>query len=381
MLYETKMLGEVCEIIGGGTPSRDIPDYFTGDVPWATPTDVTALHGEKFITDTKEHITQRAIDDSATRLVPAGSVLMTSRATIGYTVINKRPMCTNQGFANFIPNKDVDSLYLAYYLEFIRDILIQRASGTTFKEISKSELRKIPIPLPSIEKQKKIGMNLKRITDCINKNREGQILSNAYPLSLFHKMFGNTETNPKHLPLKKLGEICSIKMGQSPPSSTYNTTGDGLPFFQGKADFGKVYPKTRIWCTEPSKIAEKDSILMSVRAPVGPTNIAKEKCCIGRGLVAIKPTPTVTTWYTLYSLRVMEPDIATKGSGSTFTAINKVQVSDIDILLPPIGKQKEFDNKITSFEKARVVQHKSRELLGLLFASLSNKYFNIEGGY
>lgn len=381
MLYETKMLGEVCEIIGGGTPSRDIPDYFTGDVPWATPTDVTALHGEKFITDTKEHITQRAIDNSATRLVPAGSVLMTSRATIGYTVINKRPMCTNQGFANFIPNKDVDSLYLAYYLEFIRDILIQRASGTTFKEISKSELRKIPIPLPSIEKQKKIGMNLKRITDCINKNREGQILSNAYPLSLFHKMFGNTETNPKHLPLKKLGEICSIKMGQSPPSSTYNTTGDGLPFFQGKADFGKVYPKTRIWCTEPSKIAEKDSILMSVRAPVGPTNIAKEKCCIGRGLVAIKPTPTVTTWYTLYSLRVMEPDIATKGSGSTFTAINKVQVSDIDILLPPIGKQKEFDNKITSFEKARVVQHKSRELLGLLFASLSNKYFNIEGGY
>lgn len=381
MLYETKMLGEVCEIIGGGTPSRDIPDYFTGDVPWATPTDVTALHGEKFITDTKEHITQRAIDNSATRLVPAGSVLMTSRATIGYTVINKRPMCTNQGFANFIPDKDVDNLYLAYYLEFIRDILIQRASGTTFKEISKSELRKIPIPLPSIEKQKKIGMNLKRITDCINKNREGQILSNAYPLSLFHKMFGNTETNPKHLPLKKLGEICSIKMGQSPPSSTYNTTGDGLPFFQGKADFGKVYPKTRIWCTEPSKIAEKDSILMSVRAPVGPTNIAKEKCCIGRGLVAIKPTPTVTTWYTLYSLRVMEPDIATKGSGSTFTAINKVQVSDIDILLPPIGKQKEFDNKITSFEKARVVQHKSRELLGLLFASLSNKYFNIEGGY
>lgn len=381
MLYKIKMLGEVCDIVGGGTPSRNVPDYFTGDIPWATPTDITALHGEKFIVDTKEHITQKAIDDSSTRLVPAGSVLMTSRATIGYTAINRKSMCTNQGFASFIPGRNVDSLYLAYYLEFIRDVLIQRASGTTFKEISKSELRKMPIPLPSIEKQKKIGMNLKRITDCVNKNREGQSLSNAYPLSLFHKMFGNTETNPKCLPLKKLGEVCSINMGQSPPSSTYNTTEDGLPFFQGKADFGKVYPETRIWCNKPSKIAEKDSILMSVRAPVGPTNIAKEKCCIGRGLVAIKPTPAVTTWYILYALRTIEPDIAMKGSGSTFTAINKVQVSDIDILLPSIGKQKEFDNKITSFERTRVAQHKSRELFDSLFASLSNRYFNIEGGY
>ena len=86
-----------------------------------------------------------------------------------------------------------------------------------------------------------------------------------------------------------LGNICKITMGQSPDSSTYNTTNIGLPFYQGNADFGELYPKTRIWCSEPQKIAEPENILLSVRAPIGALNIAKEKCCIGRGLAAITP--------------------------------------------------------------------------------------------
>src|ERR1700694_2575338 len=85
-----------------------------------------------------------------------------------------------------------------------------------------------------------------------------------------------------------LSEACMVLMGQSPPGTSYNTSGDGLPFFQGKTDFGDMFPRVRVFCTQPSRIAEHGDILMSVRAPVGPTNLAKEKCCIGRGLAALR---------------------------------------------------------------------------------------------
>ena len=85
---------------------------------------------------------------------------------------------------------------------------------------------------------------------------------------------------PEDWQVVRLGEVAQIEMGQSPPSITYNSEGIGLPFFQGKADFGDIYPITRKWCSSPNKIAEKDDILLSVRAPIGDVNIATQRCCI-----------------------------------------------------------------------------------------------------
>src|SRR5680860_802479 len=87
----------------------------------------------------------------------------------------------------------------------------------------------------------------------------------------------------------RLDEVAHVEMGQSPPSSSYNEDREGLPFFQGKAEFGALYPEPKKWCTDPKKLASKDDVLISVRAPVGPTNLAPEKCCIGRGLAALSP--------------------------------------------------------------------------------------------
>ena len=89
----------------------------------------------------------------------------------------------------------------------------------------------------------------------------------------------------------RINEMAYIEMGQSPKSIYYNQSKDGLPFYQGKADFGKIYPSPRYWCSQPKKIALPNDILISVRAPIGPTNVASEKCCIGRGLDIIRPYP------------------------------------------------------------------------------------------
>lgn len=139
--------------------------------------------------------------------------------------------------------------------------------------------------------------------------------------------------------VKKLKECCTIIAGQSPESKYYNSNGDGLPFFQGKADFGELYPSIRVYCSQPTKIAEKDDILLSVRAPVGPTNLAPCKVCIGRGLTAIRPSEVLLTRYVLLFFRYFEAQLASKGTGTTFKAITQDVVKNLEIPIPPLPEQ------------------------------------------
>ncbi|WP_305074899.1 restriction endonuclease subunit S [Propionivibrio sp.] len=125
-----------------------------------------------------------------------------------------------------------------------------------------------------------------------------------------------------------LSSVARLNMGQSPESSTYNETGEGLPFFQGKTDFGLRHPQARQYCVAPKKIAEKGDILISVRAPVGPVNIASETCCIGRGLGAIRAYG-VDQFFLYFELQYLQPTIEALGSGAIFKAINKNQLADV----------------------------------------------------
>lgn len=141
-------------------------------------------------------------------------------------------------------------------------------------------------------------------------------------------------------------------MGQSPPSSSYRDTQIGMPFFQGKAEFGQDYPTARKYCIDPKKIADKGDILISVRAPVGPTNIAPFECCIGRGLAAIKPYKGVQINFIRYYLRLQEREIASLGTGSTFSSISKTQLEKVRVPVPPEAEQVRIVKKLdTIFEQ------------------------------
>lgn len=137
-------------------------------------------------------------------------------------------------------------------------------------------------------------------------------------------------------------------MGQSPPSNTYNLNGVGLPFFQGKAEFGELHPVAKKYCTSPNRIAVKDDILISVRAPVGPTNLADRECCIGRGLAAIRCTKRIIPKYLLYAIRNVETDIAAsvQEQGGGFTAIKREQLENIEIPVPPLPEQRRIVKRI-----------------------------------
>ena len=143
--------------------------------------------------------------------------------------------------------------------------------------------------------------------------------------------------------MARLEEICTINMGQSPDSSTYNEDGNGLPFFQGNADFGEIYPAVRMWCSEPTKIAREKDILISVRAPIGALNIANCECCIGRGLAALTVNEDICAQeYLWHALSGKVDELNSKGTGSTFKAINKKTLSETEIPLPPIDEQRKI---------------------------------------
>jgi len=150
-----------------------------------------------------------------------------------------------------------------------------------------------------------------------------------------------------------LTEVADIVMGQSPPGVTYNTGGKGLPFFQGKSEFGVDHPTVRKWCTAPSRIAEPGDILMSVRAPVGPTNVADQLCAVGRGLAAIRVRPGVPANLVRHAIKLQEDEIASWGTGTTFTAISKHHFDEIRIPLPPKELRNDLAERLDQIVRLR----------------------------
>jgi type I restriction enzyme S subunit len=165
-------LGEIVNVSGGGTPSTSNPKYWGGNIPWLTPAEVVGLNGNRFIDKTERYITEEGLKNSSAKVMPANSLLLTSRATIGEVVINKVPMATNQGFINIEP-KEVDLIFLFYWLKNNRKFLNQMAIGSTFNELSKSVFKKIDILIPEdINEQKRIAEILSAFDEKIEANNK-----------------------------------------------------------------------------------------------------------------------------------------------------------------------------------------------------------------
>ncbi len=160
----------------------------------------------------------------------------------------------------------------------------------------------------------------------------------------------NAEEKPFVLPdgweWERLGNLVYLEMGQSPLSKFYNQNKKGLPFFQGKADFGSQYPTPRYWCTQPHKHAYPNDVLLSVRAPVGPTNIVNIECCIGRGLAALRPLKGTPTNFIDSLLKGFRTNLESFAVGTTFVAVSKSDVENLIITVPPLAEQHRIVAKV-----------------------------------
>lgn len=167
--WQKVTLADLAKIVGGTTPKRNVEKYWeNGEICWATPTDITALPKSCYeLHDTKEKISTSAVEEGGAKILPKDTVLMTSRATIGYVAIARAEMATNQGFANFLPSSSYVPKFLCYFLESRRAELIANSGGSTFKEISKASLKRLFVLLPPLAEQQRIAEILTSVDDSI----------------------------------------------------------------------------------------------------------------------------------------------------------------------------------------------------------------------
>ncbi|WP_247919503.1 restriction endonuclease subunit S [Streptococcus parasanguinis] len=280
--------------------------------------------------------------------------------------------------------------YLLYTLmsEYVQ-VQIRRINqtGSIVSNLNISSLKKLKIPLHNFEEQRKIANILSAIDDKIQINNQINQELEAMAKTLYDYWFvqfdfpdqngkpykssgGKLVYNqdlkreiPEGWGVEKLGDIANITMGQSPKGTSYNEVGEGMLFFQGSTDFGWRFPVVRQYTTEPSRIAEEDDILLSVRAPVGTLNIADTRCCIGRGLAAINSKVGVNS----YIFNVMQDfkklfDMR-NSVGTTFGSITKDDLYSLQLVYPPNELLMKFDQSVKSFD--REIKNRSRQNQGL----------------
>ena len=180
--------------------------------------------------------------------------------------------------------------------------------------------------------------------------REYHLTNELY--DLFPSDFENSSLGPTPTgwQVKPLSNIATLTMGQSPAGTTYNESGEGLPFYQGRTDFEFRFPKKRVYCSAPTRIAEKGDVLISVRAPVGDLNMANERCCIGRGVASIRPNTPNNSFLYYAMLNIQKKFDVFNTEGTVFGSINRKDLSSLAILTPSEDVRREFDAIVTSFD-------------------------------
>lgn len=285
---------------------------------------------------------------------------------VAYRVSGK---CWINNHAHVLQSKkeimDVD--FLGYQLMFYD--VTPYITGSTRAKLNKSDASKIAVLVPPLKIQQKIVERL----DAIRKAQE----LNDLQISKIQELFGSVVSNSilnKDFPTKGLGDIAEIISGQSPRSINYNKNGDGWPLYQGKRDFGSMFTADpEVWTTEKTKMVKRFDILISVRAPVGPVNLANCEMNIGRGLAAIRPWEDVDYMFLFYFLQAQEENIAKLGSGSTFQSINRNELQNLKIPIPPIKEQQKIVEKLNAVQDYKKSLLKQKDLLKELFDSVLNK--------
>jgi type I restriction enzyme S subunit len=382
--WEALSIGDIALVASGGSaPQGD--HYFGGNNPF-----IRVQHVEREIDRiTKWHlINDKAVHDYGLSLFPKGTIVFPKSGASVY--LEKRAVLPVDAYivshlCALSPKTDiVDGSFLFNVLRYIRFAEL-KAEG--YPTLNLSEIKATKVPLPPLLEQKAIARVLSTIQKAIEARDKiiaaARELKKSFMRHLFtygpvsiaeaeKVLLKETEIGsvPEHWQVVRLDTVADIIMGQSPPSSTYNTESIGLPFFQGKADFGDIYPTTRKWCSVPARIAEKYDILLSVRAPIGDVNIAKELCCIGRGLAAIRSNQKLEGKFLFYQLVNSKELLESKGSGTTFKEINKAAVTSFLIPLPPLAEQQEIARMLSCVDNKIEVEESRGASLQALFKTM-----------
>ena len=381
--WEVKRIEQITkEAIVGSTPLRRKKEYWEkGTIPWLTNKEVQ-YNQINFIEDTEEKVTSYALERTNLKFIPPFSLIVSFTASVGKVAINKIPITTNQQFISFVLNDKEDVKFYAYYLLLSQELIESFSGATPFSFVTKEKALQIPIPLPPPTEQSRIATVLSWFDDLIeNKKRQNDFLEKT-AMTIFKSWFVdfkpfkdeefvyNADLDrevPKGWEVKGLGIFTEIIMGQSPSSKYYNEQGEGLPFIQGKGQYGEYIPETTIYCSKFLKIAKPNDILVTVRAPVGELNLADREYIIGRGVASLR-----NKYWSFLFLYLLSDNERLKSyeRGTTYDAITKEELDSFPLLLPPQPILEKFHSlveplfqKIILNQKQIMVLRKIRDAL------------------
>ena len=247
-------------------------------------------------------------------------------------------------------DKDFFPLFISS--DYFLDAAIKLSVGSLSPTINWKDLKNLELELPSIEEQRTLAKVLWAINDTMEAYKKLLIKTEELVKSQFMEQFGLTEKVP-------LIQLTTIVMGQSPSSDSYNTVGNGVPFYQGSGEFTDKYVGDGMFCTAPTRMAQAGDVLMSVRAPVGTVNITTKDCCIGRGLAAIRSNVSADyNEYFLYAFRAMADELSSMGHGSTILAINKNELHNLLMPNASLPEQMKFVKFAQQSDKSKYLLQK-----------------------
>lgn len=355
-------------------PSQKEPRYFGGNIKWLRASDLN----DGYVFNTERSLSEAGYKSAgkSAKMFEKETLAISKSGTIGSLGILKDRMCGNRAVINIrVDSNLADLMYVFYTLRYKKSELIGRAGGSIQKNLYVSALETLTLNHQALSEQQNISAVLSALDakiDCNNRiNTELEAMAKTlYDYWFVQFDFPDTNGKPykssggkmvynptlkREIPAgwkdKRLGQIANITMGQSPPGESLNDLRDGIEFFQGSTDFGWQFPTVRQYTTQPTRMAKRGDILLSVRAPVGDMNIANIDCCIGRGLAALNSKDGFDG-FLFYVMQYFKQIFDRRNSeGTTFGSITKDDLHSLPLAYPSGELLTEYDKVVSRYNK------------------------------
>ena len=385
-------LGEVCTIVSGSTPKTSVTSYWDGNIKWITPAELN--EDTFYIMDSVRHITEEGKEKTGLSYLPTGTVILSSRAPIGKTAIAGCKMCCNQGFKNLICSDAIYNEYLYFFLKSKTDYLNSLGRGATFKEISKSIVENIEIPLPEVNQQKEIAEKFKKLEQLISLRKQQLAKLDELVKARFVEMFGDSVANTKNFPSTTLETVMTVfpQNGLYKPQTDYVQDDTGIPILRIDAFYnGKVTnwnTLKRLICSETEidryLLKENDIVINRVNSIEYLGKCAhivglKEKTVFESNMMRFhmdeKKVNAVYVTEVLCTEDIYRQILRRAKKSVNQASINQEDVKSLEILVPPLSLQNQFAAFVERVDRQKQTIQQSLEKLELMKKALMQEYF------
>ena len=382
MSVEMVRIGDICTVVSGTTPKTSVAEYWDGNIKWITPAELD--ENSFYLYDSVRHITDLGKEKTGLSCMPVGTVILSSRAPIGKTAIAGCEMCCNQGFKNLICSERIFNEYLYYFLSAKTDYLNSLGRGATFKEISKSIVENIVIPLPPISEQKEISNRFTQINALIKLRKEQLEQLNQLVKSRFIELFGNSNY-PRITLINLITEGAGLSYGIVQPGD--DGTGDmgvlrPVDLVDGKISTAAIkYIDRSIGNSFKKTELTGDELLITVRGTTGITALTDSRFVgmnVTRGIAVIRYDRNKVN--PIYLRAFMNTDesqqyIQEHTRGATLQQINLSDLRNQQILVPPLAVQEQMASFVEHTDKLKLAVTEALAELETLKKSLMQQYF------